>query len=207
MKSLRPVWAEVDLGAVRHNASRLAALARPGVLCAVVKANGYGHGAVPVAEAALAGGATWLGVALVEEGRELRAAGITAPVLLLSEPAPGAFAEVVTNDLVPTLYTFEGVEAAAKAVAASGRGRPLPVHVKVDTGMHRGGAPPQTAMAVARAVAGRTELDLQGLYTHFAVADEPDRDEFTAGQLAGLRAAAAELAGSGIRPPLLHAAH
>ena len=88
MRSLRPVWAEVDLGAVRHNVSRLAALARPGQLCAVVKANGYGHGAVPVARAALDAGAGWLGIARVEEGEQLRDAGIDAPVMLLSEPAP-----------------------------------------------------------------------------------------------------------------------
>ena len=127
---LRPAWAEVDLGAIAHNAQVLADLVAPAALCAVVKASAYGHGAVPVAEAALAGGASWLGVALVEEGRELRAAGITAPILLLSEPAADSFADVVAHDLVPTLYTFDGIEAAAKAVASSasesGRGGPLP---------------------------------------------------------------------------------
>src|SRR5437588_308851 len=109
-KVLRPVWAEVDLGAVRHNVARLAALARPGQLCAVVKANGYGHGAVPVARAALDGGATWLGVALVEEGAELRDAGIEAPILVLSEPPLDAMEEVVGRRLTPTVFTAQQIE-------------------------------------------------------------------------------------------------
>ena len=85
----RPVWAEVDLDAIRNNARVLGDHARAEHLMAVVKADGYGHGAVPVARAALEGGASWLGVALVEEGVELREAGITAPVLVLSEPPAG----------------------------------------------------------------------------------------------------------------------
>src|SRR5206468_7376878 len=100
----------------------------------VVMAWAYGHGPVQAAEAALYGGATRLAVALVEEGCMLRSAEITEPVLVLSEPPAAAFPEVVASDLTPTLYTFEGVESAAKAVAASGRDEPLPVHVKVDTG-------------------------------------------------------------------------
>src|SRR5438874_7470241 len=204
---LRPAWAEVDLSAITHNARVLRELVAPAQLCAVVKAWAYGHGPVQVAEAALAGGATWLGVALVEEGRLLRTAGVTEPVLVLSEPPLGAFPEVVAQDLVPTLYTFDGVEAAAKAVVASGRETPLPVHVKVDTGMHRVGAAPDVAASVAMAVAGHPELSLEGLYTHFAVADEPDRDDFTAAQLAKLRAVLDRLAADGVRAPLVHAAN
>ena len=91
----RPVWAEIDLGAVRHNAALLRRTATPAALCAVVKADAYGHGAVAVAGAVLEGGATWLGVATAAEGVELRAAGIDAPVLVLSEPPPEAMADVV----------------------------------------------------------------------------------------------------------------
>ena len=204
---LRPAWAEIDLGAITHNARVLSELVAPAELCAVVKAWAYGHGPVQAAEAALYGGATRLAVALVEEGCMLRSAEITEPVLVLSEPPAAAFPEVVASDLTPTLYTFEGVESAAKAVAASGRDEPLPVHVKVDTGMHRVGASPDAAPAVVRAVAGHPELQLEGLYTHFAVADEPARDDFTAGQLTQLRQVADRLAESGIRPALLHAAN
>ena len=106
----RPAWADIDLDAVRHNASVLVRLSRPAALCAVVKADGYGHGAVPVARAALEGGATWLAVALVEEGVVLREAGIEAPILLLSEPPVEAMAEAVARRLVPTVYTDGGLE-------------------------------------------------------------------------------------------------
>ena len=97
----RPAWAEIDLGAIRHNAATLLAGTRAEQLMAVVKADGYGHGAVPTARAALEGGATWLAVALVEEGEELRAAGITAPILLLSEPPPAADPAVVAAGITP----------------------------------------------------------------------------------------------------------
>ena len=206
MDSLRPVWAEVDLGAVRHNVSRLVALARPGQLCAVVKANGYGHGAVPVAHAALDGGATWLGVALVEEGVELRDAGIEAPILVLSEPPLDAMDEVVGRRLTPTLYTEPGVEAAAKAVADAGVDYRLAVHVKVDTGMHRVGAAPEAALGLADAVNRRPELRLGALWTHLAVADEPD-NEFTDLQLERFERVRLTLQRRGILPDLVHAAN
>ena len=200
----RPVWAEVDLGAVRHNTAALAALAAPARLCAVVKAQAYGHGAVPVARAAVDGGASWLAVALVEEGAELRAAGIEAPVLLLSEPPVDALDEVVALGLTPTLYSHAAVEAAAKAVATAGRTGPLAVHVKVDTGMHRVGASPADAVGVALVAEERPELRLEGLWTHFAVADDPD-DPFTATQEARFAAVVEALAARGVHPPLLHA--
>ena len=206
MKALRPFWAEVDLGAVRHNASRLAALAAPGRLCAVVKANGYGHGAVPVARAALEGGATWLGVALVEEGVELREAGIDAPVLVLSEPPLDAMDEVVACRLTPTIFTEPGVEAAAKAVAAAGTAERLSVHVKVDTGMHRVGAPPEAALGLADAVNRRPELRLAALWTHLAVADEPGND-FTDTQLERFERVRTTLQRRGVLPELVHAAN
>jgi len=206
VRGLRPVWAEVDLSAVRHNASRLAALAAPGQLCAVVKANGYGHGAVQVANAALDGGATWLGVALVEEGVELREAGIEAPVLVLSEPSPDAFEEVWEQRLTPTIYTEAGIEAAAKAVAASGRQERMAVHVKVDTGMHRVGAPPEAALGLADAVNRRPELRFAALWTHLAVADELD-SSFTNVQLERFERVRTTLQRRGVLPELVHAAN
>jgi len=201
----RFTWAEIAPAAITHNTRQLKALAGDAQLLAVVKASGYGHGAVQAAEAALAGGATWLGVALVEEGEALRRAGITAPVLVLSEPRASAMATVVAAGLRPTLYTSDGVEAAARA--ATGLPRPLRVHLKVDTGMHRVGVAPEAAAGLAQSVAERTELHLEGLFTHFAVADDPERAAHTAGQLAGLLRVVDELAGRGIRPELLHAAN
>jgi alanine racemase len=115
-------------------------------------------------------------------------------------------AEVVRSALTPTVYTEGGVDALADAVAASSRLEPFPVHVKVDTGMHRVGAAPQEAERIALDVAGRRELELRGLWTHFAVADEPE-SSFTSEQLGLFLDVVGRLAGRGVRPPLLHAAN
>ncbi len=203
---LRPSWAEIDLEAIRANASFLAERVAPAQLCAVVKAWAYGHGPVEVARAAAEGGASWLAVALVEEGLRLRRAGITTQVLVLSEPPPAAMVEVAGANLTPAIYTLPGLRAAAEAVTAVHRSRPLPVHVKVDTGMHRVGAAPDQAVAIAEAVSATPELFLEGLWTHLAVADEPD-DPYTAGQLAAFHRVVDVLAERGIRPPVLHAAN
>jgi alanine racemase len=202
----RPAWAEVDLAAVARNAAALAALVAPAALCAVVKAGGYGHGAVPAARAALAGGATGLAVALVEEGAELRAAGIDAPVLLLSEPPPAAMDEVVADRLTPTVYTTDGLEALSKAVAAHPGAEPFALHIKVDTGMHRVGATEDGAVALARRVAAEPHLRLEGLWTHLAVSEQVDHPHNRL-QLERFERAAERLAAAGVRPPLLHAAN
>ena len=205
--ALRPAWAEVDRAAIRHNTRLLVDRVAPAQVCAVVKAHGYGHGPVQVAEAALRAGATWLGVALVEEGAHLRAAGqFTEPILLLSEPPSPQMDDVVAHGLTPTLYTPAAVDAAAKAVAASARREPLPVHVKVDSGMHRVGATPEAAVRLALAVHDSPELRLEGLWTHLAVADEPDHP-FTTTQVQRFDAVVEELAAHGVRPQLLHAAN
>ncbi|MGH9069162.1 MAG: alanine racemase, partial [Acidimicrobiales bacterium] len=178
---LRPAWAEVDLDALAHNVGLVRSLVAPARLCAVVKADGYGHGAVTVARAAVEAGASWLAVALPEEGMELRRAGIEAPVLVLSEPEPEAMAEAVGWGLTPTVYGAGGIAAAAAGARASGRSG-VGVHLKIDTGMHRVGAHPDAALDLARAVEGAGPLRLEGLWTHLAVADEPG-DPFTAEQL------------------------
>ena len=135
----RPAWAEVDLGAIRRNVRLLRSIAAPARLCAVVKADAYGHGAVEVARAALEGGAAEIGVALADEGIELREAGIEAPILILSEPSTEAMDETVRRRLTPTVYSLDGAARLAAAVDAAGRGTPFPVEVKLDTGMHRVG--------------------------------------------------------------------
>ena len=162
----RWAWVEIDLGAIRHNVARLRQLAAPAELWAVVKADGYGHGAVAVATAALAAGADGLCVALASEGAVLRDAGIDAPILVLSEQPSSLAAAIVRYDLTPTVATFAGVEALGAAARAAGRavdvradgraidaravaaavagatGSSLGVHLKVDTGMHRTGEAP-----------------------------------------------------------------
>ena len=201
---LRPAWADIDLDALAANAATLARLAAPARLCAVVKADGYGHGAVPAARAALAGGASWLAVALVEEGLELREAGIGAPVLVLSECPPGSVGAAVGAGLTPTVYTPAGIDAVARAAGVAGR--PAPVHLKVDTGMHRVGADATEAAGLAARIAAAPSLRFEGLWTHLAVADEPD-DPFTGEQLARFEKVRDELAGRGLVPDLVHAAN
>jgi alanine racemase len=108
---MRPSWVEVDLDAIRHNVRALRQAVAPAAVCAVVKADGYGHGDVPGAEAALAAGAEWLAVALLEEGIRLREAGIEAPVLVLAEPDPADAAELLHWGLTPTVYRPEMIDA------------------------------------------------------------------------------------------------
>jgi len=204
----RPAWAEVDLGAVAHNVRSLVERCRPAAVCAVVKADGYGHGSVPIARAAVAAGAEWLAVALVDEGVRLREAGIDVPILVLSEPRPAEMAAVVAHRLVATVYTPGGVSALAAAARAEAAPEPMPVpvHLKVNTGMNRVGAQPDDVVALALAVDGDPALTLQGVWTHCAVADEP-LDPFTAEQLARFDAAVGALAEAGVHPPMRHAAN
>jgi alanine racemase len=210
---LRPAWVEVDLSAITANVVHIRAAVAPSAVCAIVKADGYGHGAVPVARAALDGGAAYLGVALAEEGHELRQAGIEVPVLVLSEPPAEAMGLVVEDNLTATIYTDDGLaallEAAALARPSRGTGtwgRPVPVHLKVDTGMHRVGASPAAIVGLARRVASHPALALEGLFTHLAVADEPD-DPFTGAQLDRFEGVVRALAAEDIYPSMLHAAN
>ena len=204
-KPYRPAWAEVDLNAIRHNVGHLTRLVAPAGVMAVVKADGYGHGSVAAAYAALEAGATWLGVALVEEGVELRDAGIDMPILLLSQPPVEAARAVVDAGLTPVVCSPRFVDALAQAAAGAGV-ESHPVHLKVDTGKPRIGCSPSEALDLAPAIKKHRELHLQGLLTHFAVADEPE-NPFTAQQVATFEAVRKELARMGIRPPLVHAAN
>jgi alanine racemase len=195
----RPTVVDVDLEAVRFNVRRL--LPSDAALMAVVKADGYGHGDVAIARAALDAGASWLGVALVEEGLRLREAGLDAPVLVLSEFPRGSESVALAANLAPTLYTVEGIAGLAAAAA----GRPVGVHVKLDTGMHRVGLwPPEAAPAFCRRVAD-AGLVLQGLWTHFATSEADE--EATRAQLARLLSAADAVRREGMDPGLLHAAN
>jgi alanine racemase len=202
-------WADVDLGAIEHNAKLLFERGAPAALCAVVKGWGYGHGIVRAASAAVAGGARWLGVALVNEAIDVRVDGqLTEPVLILAEPPLRQMVDVARLDGVrPTLYTAEAIAAAAKAVRDVGRGSPLPVHLKVDTGMHRVGAPPEAARRLAELIESTDELELEGLWTHLAASEDPRHDDYTARQLALFEEVRRGLASGGVRPPVVHAAN
>ena len=177
---MRPTLCEIDLRAISHNVGKLREMVAPTPLCAVVKANGYGHGSVQVARAALDAGAGWLGVALVEEGIELRAAGIEAPILLLSEPPVTSMSSVVEHGLVPSLYTSAGIAAMAEAAPPAAQ---LTVHLVVDSGMRRVGVEPIDLSALIDEISVSDRLALGAVWTHCPVADEPD-NPFTNAQLA-----------------------
>ena len=202
----RPVWAEIDLSAVRANVHALREHCAPAGVLAVVKADGYGHGAVPVSLAALEAGAVGLGVALVEEGIELREAGIDAPILVLSEPVPEAAPSVVGYGLTPVVYTLAGIDALAKAVADRGARDRLRVHLKVDTGMHRVGCAADEAIDLAAQVADRPELELSGVCTHLAVADEPG-NPYTEEQLGRFETTLSELRAHDLPTGTVHASN
>lgn len=200
---MRAARAEIDLTAVAHNTRSLVDCSAPAKVCVVVKADGYGHGAISVSRAALAAGADWLGVALVEEGVVLRRDGIDVPILLLSEPRSDVEA-AVDRELRITVYTEDGIERVA--AAARKLGTTATVHLKVDTGMNRVGCRPSDAVALAKSVLSRSELQLEAVWTHCAVADEPS-NPFTDEQIERFEQVVHELDSAGLRPPMLHAAN
>ena len=196
-------WVEVDLAAVRNNVRELIRIAdRP--LMAVVKANGYGHGAVEVGRAALQAGASWLAVARAAEGLELRAAGIREPILVLGAATPTEAQAAVSNDLSLTLYDRELGEAYARRAAEVGR--KARVHIKIETGMGRLGILPREAAEFGRWAAGVSDFFIEGAFTHFARADEADAAP-TLAQVVRFREALDALRAAGIRPRWAHAAN
>lgn len=200
----RPSVADVDLDALARNTDALVRRAAPAEVCAVVKADGYGHGAVAVARTVLAAGATRLAVALVEEAAELRAAGVDAPIVLLSQPPPGAEDAAVQLGLQPTVYTAAGID--ALSAAAQRHATVCDVHLKIDTGMRRVGAPVAEAVLLARRIVDAAGLRLAGTCTHLALADEPTHPE-TSRQVARFETALAALAEAGIDPGTRHVAN
>lgn len=201
----RPTWLEIDLAALHNNVRLLRShVGKERTFFAVVKANAYGHGASIVAPAALAAGADRLAVAAVNEGIELRQAGINAPILVMGY-TPGWQAEALLQyNLTAVLYdldTAQHFDAAARAT-----GQRIPVHVKVDTGMRRLGLLPDDTAPFFNALAQMPGLDVEGLYTHFSTADDADK-AYTQMQLARLETILAALTAQGQRPRLVHTAN
>ena len=197
----RWAWVEVDLGAIQKNVALLAKQAGKAQLWATVKANGYGHGSVQVARAALGAGATGLCVALADEAHELRQAKIMAPILIVSEQPATQFEQMLRDDVVATLYNESTINSYAKT--ASDLGIVGKVHLKVDTGMHRVGAPVANAMTRCRQIKSLASLQLDGVYTHFAAADLPNHDE-TDKQQQRFDNVVAELDRESLRPKYVH---
>ncbi len=169
----RPLWAEIDLDALEHNVRVLKARAQGAQLWAVVKANAYGHGALAVSRAALEAGADGLCVVCLEEAEELRAGGIQAPILVMGPSEPAQARRLVELSVIPTVASRELALALADAAAALGVVQP--VHLKVDTGLHRFGLPPREAIALAHYLRQVPTLRLEGLFTHFASAEDGDK--------------------------------
>lgn len=198
----RPTRLEIDAGAIAHNVRAIRAqLGGRTRVMAVVKANAYGHGAVTVARAALAAGASWCGVAALSEALELRLAGIGAPILVLGYTPAWLAAEAVANDIALTVYDLDLARAYGEIARALGS--ELRVHAKVDTGMGRLGVLPEDAPAFLGAVVATPGIQLEGAFTHFSCADTDD--DFTRAQLRQFEDAIR--ATGPARPVLLHAAN
>jgi alanine racemase len=203
--SRRATHVVVDLAAIRHNTRALRARL-PGAtgLMAVLKADGYGHGAIAVARAALGAGAAWLGVACVDEGQALRRGGLSAPILVLGPVAPAECPAAVAARLAVALGSLE--VAAALSAAAVARHTVAAVHLELDSGMNRHGVLPGEVPAVLERVHALPGLRLEGLFTHFACAESPAAPT-TAGQLRRLLEAQAVVAARDGGPILVHAAN
>ncbi|MBC7231878.1 MAG: alanine racemase [Chloroflexi bacterium] len=199
-------WAEIDLDAIAHNTRQLKKhVGEHTELAAVVKANAYGHGALPVAQVALESGATRLTVARVDEGVQLRKGGITAPILVMGYATTGQAEDIVRYRLTPTVNTLELAHALSAAIHVQNAG-PLPVHVKVDTGLGRFGLLPEEVLDFTRALLTIPNLTLEGCWTHFASADEADQS-YTYHQFAVYNQVLRQLEEAGIHVPLRHVAN
>lgn len=201
----RPTRAEVDLSAVAGNVTALKSLLKPSVrFCAVVKADGYGHGAGAVAAQALRSGADYLAVAILDEALALREAGFTVPILILGYTPPNQALLVAENSLTQTIYN----QGQAEALAGAGQalGLMVKVHLKVDTGMGRLGVSPDQAADFALALDRRPNLWLEGVYTHFAKADSRDKSSARR-QFKIFQEALDAIAERGLAVPLRHAAN
>ena len=205
---MRATFANIYMGNLRNNIEQVRNQLNPRVkLCIPVKADAYGHGAVPVAHMAVECGADYLAVAAVSEGVELRKAGITIPILVLSLPQPSEFIEIIENHLTPSLCDSELIR--MLNVTATAMGRKVPVHLKVDTGMGRIGCSPEEAADLAQLIANSQGVSLDGVFTHFAVSDSlfPADVAYTHKQIEIFKQVVNTIRQLGIEPGLCHAAN
>jgi alanine racemase len=201
----RPTWMEVDLEAVAYNVRQVKEIVGPEVeVLAVLKADAYGHGALTVARTALNNGASFCGVASVNEGTKLRDGGVDAPILVLGYTPAWLVREALLHDLTLTLYDAELARVFSRA--ASGLHRVARVHIKVDTGMSRLGLQPEEVVPFVQQVRDLPALEIEGIFTHFSVADAPDLD-YTLWQLRRFQQVLSDLAQIGTAPRYIHCAN
>ena len=203
IKITHSTWVNVNLGAIQNNVRLLLKQARTPVM-AIVKANAYGHGAVPVAKAALEAGATWCGVARPSEALELRQAGLDCPILLLGYTPEARIREMLENRVSLTVWDLAQIRRIAALAADLGKDARL--HLKVDTGMSRLGIQPEAAFGLIQQMAGLSHIRLEGIFTHFARADESDPTT-TDAQESRFRELLTQLERAGLIPPWVHAAN
>lgn len=198
----RNVWAEVDLSAIAHNIQETRKKIEPGTkICAVVKADAYGHGAVPVATAALAAGVNYLAVSMTREAVELREAGIMAPILILGAMTPGHEKILVDKNITQTVFDLKSAQTlSAAAIQAN---KVAKVHLAIDTGMNRIGCRPEEAGELAAAISALPHVYLEGVFSHFATADEKNKN-YSNKQVVAFKEALAGIADRQIDIPLVH---
>lgn len=200
----RPVWAEINLDSIAHNIREIRQLLKPKTrLMAVVKADAYGHGALPVARTVLANGADCLAVAILDEALALRREGITVPILILGYTPPEQADLVVENEITQTVYSVESAQ--ALSAAAVHQNKTVKLHVKIDTGMGRIGVTPEETPNFVQAVTKLPGVFLEGAFTHMSSADEDE--SFTRWQFARFMEAISESEKLGITIPVKHVAN
>lgn len=200
----RPTFAVIDLDALAGNYQALRKFVGPDVkIMSVVKANAYGHGAVPVAETVLANGADFVAVATVDEGAMLRKAGIKQDILVLGPMGAAEKDRAVGMGMSIVMSDVPFAKGLARTVRMHQRTEPIKVHLKIDTGMHRFGVPPETVVDAAKLITSFPELKLEGLMTHFASADEEDASSVHE-QVRVFDQCVADLAAAGIEVPIHH---
>ncbi|HEV2113713.1 MAG TPA: alanine racemase [Terriglobales bacterium] len=206
---MRPTWAEISLTALQHNFRTLQDYVAPGAtVCAIVKADAYGHGAVECAKALEEEGALWFGVSSAEEGVALREGGVSGRILLCSGFWRGEEEAIIKHDLTPAVWDWDHIELLEEAARKLHRGtdQPVPVHLKVDTGMARLGIAPGEVASFAATIKEAEHVVLEGMFTHLASAEVLDAPDGEA-QLGRFQDAIAAVRETGLSPIYLHMAN
>jgi alanine racemase len=208
-QTVRPTRAEIDLGALRANLHAVRKAAGRARVWAVLKADGYGHGAPAVARTLERAGVDGVAVALLEEAIELRDAGIRAPVLVMGGYFGSAYEELLAHDLVPVVYEASHFEQLARAIRLTGHAERVLVHLKIDTGMARLGVRPEGLRALLEVAAAYPQIVIDGVMTHFSSADVPgdEGDASLSEQLAIFSQALAVVRRAGHSPRFVHASN
>jgi len=205
MKKLSATLAEVNLINIENNIREIKEIVSPSTkIMAVVKADGYGHGAVEVSKAALRAGVEYLSVATLKEAMELREAGIGSPVLILSESIQDGTGKVIDLDISQTVYTYKLAESLSKE--AKKKNKKARIHVKIDTGMGRVGVSPKDAVALIKKISALDNMIIEGIFTHFSKAENVE-DDFTRRQFKAFKEVLSHVETNGFKIPIKHSAN